>query len=216
LSDLAQQRTKPDTSNGTTAILLALAGLADEATGIERPYAGEAKRSLYAGLDTFRDRMVLSNHTGPVHSAVSSPDGRGVLTASWNMTARLWDGESGALLKTLEGHTAPVYSAVLSPDGRRVLTTQFDDETTRIWRTFPTTQAIVDFAKHVVARCLSYSELQQYYLPVEPPRWSITGAAMEREKAPAMWRPKYPYQTAAWRDWLAARDRGEAPPIPKE
>ena len=40
-----------------------------------------------------------------VYSAVFSPDGRRVLTASADNTARLWESESGKLLATFQGHT---------------------------------------------------------------------------------------------------------------
>ena len=48
-------------------------------------------------------------------SAVFSPDGRRVLTASEDNTARLWETESGKLLTTFQGHTGVVYSAVFQP-----------------------------------------------------------------------------------------------------
>ena len=69
-----------------------------------------------------------------LHSAVFSPDGRRVLTASDDNTARLWEAESGKLLATFQGHTDGVYSAVFSPDGRRVLTAS-GDKTARLWET---------------------------------------------------------------------------------
>ena len=65
-------------------------------------------------------------------SAVFSPDGRRVLTASEDRTARLWEADSGKLLTTFQGHTDMVKSAVFSPDGRRVLTASWD-KTARLW-----------------------------------------------------------------------------------
>jgi WD40 repeat protein len=46
----------------------------------------------------------LLGHTGPVASAVFSPDGGRVLTASADNTARLWD-RDGKPVATLRGHS---------------------------------------------------------------------------------------------------------------
>jgi WD40 repeat protein len=43
-----------------------------------------------------------------------SPDGRRVLTASLDKTARLWEADSGKLLAAFRGHTDPVFRAVFS------------------------------------------------------------------------------------------------------
>ena len=51
-----------------------------------------------------------------------SLDGKRVVTASEDNTARVWDAESGRTLATLTGHQGFVNSAVFSPDGKRVVT----------------------------------------------------------------------------------------------
>ncbi|MCH9808862.1 MAG: hypothetical protein K0U74_14130 [Alphaproteobacteria bacterium] len=48
----------------------------------------------------------LEGHTRTVTSAVFSPDGDTVLTASGDATARLWDARTGKETARLEGHTS--------------------------------------------------------------------------------------------------------------
>ena len=56
--------------------------------------------------------QTLSGHTDVVNSATFSPDGKLLLTTSWDGTARLWTVE-GELVKTLSGHTSIVSSDVV-------------------------------------------------------------------------------------------------------
>lgn len=68
----------------------------------------------------------LHGHERWVYSAVFSPDGARVLTASDDGTARLWDAATGKEIAVLRGHESGVISAVFSPDGRRILTASTD------------------------------------------------------------------------------------------
>ena len=61
-----------------------------------------------------------------------SGDGKRVVTASRDNTARIWDAESGKEIAVLKGHTGFVWSAAFSGDGKRVVTASFDS-TARIW-----------------------------------------------------------------------------------
>src|SRR5262249_55205792 len=74
----------------------------------------------------------LRAHTGELWRAAFSPDGKRVVTSSSDLTARLWDAESGKDIAVLAGHTNWVTSAAFSPDGKRVVTAA-QDRTARIW-----------------------------------------------------------------------------------
>ena len=63
-------------------------------------------------------RAVLKGHEASVRSASFSPDGRRIVTASEDKTARLWDASSGSLIASPEGHEDEVLSACVQP-GRR-------------------------------------------------------------------------------------------------
>jgi WD40 repeat protein len=80
--------------------------------------------------------LVLRGHLRAVTSAEFSPDGRWLVTASDDWTARVWEAATGKEWLTLRGHRGPVVSATFSPDGRTVLTASADG-TARLWPADP-------------------------------------------------------------------------------
>ncbi|WP_437570130.1 nSTAND1 domain-containing NTPase [Sorangium sp. So ce542] len=66
--------------------------------------------------------ILLRGHTHHIHDAAFSPDGRRIVTASWDGTARVWNADGSGEPIVLRGHEGMVMSARFSPDGRRVVT----------------------------------------------------------------------------------------------
>jgi WD40 repeat protein len=78
----------------------------------------------------------LFGHTRGVWTAEFSPDGKRVVTASFDKTARVWDAATGGALATLAGHDDLLRSAYFSPDGERVVTAS-KDNMARVWMVLP-------------------------------------------------------------------------------
>jgi WD40 repeat protein len=75
----------------------------------------------------------MKGHTDQVNQAVFSPDGRRLVTAAQDATARLWSLENGCgLIRELKGHTRDVRDVVYSPDGLTIVTGSAD-RSVRFW-----------------------------------------------------------------------------------
>ena len=115
-----------------TAMLLALQALPDTRSGVGRPMVHEAEAALFAAYQDLKERIVLKGHDGVLWSARLAPDGKRIVTASEDKTARVWNAENGDQLAILRGHTEGVRVASFSPDGRQVITGS-TDKTARLW-----------------------------------------------------------------------------------
>jgi WD40 repeat protein len=61
-----------------------------------------------------------------------SPDGKWLVTASWDRTARVWNADGTGEPLVLRGHAGAVYSAAFGPDGKRIVTASWD-KTAWVW-----------------------------------------------------------------------------------
>jgi WD40 repeat protein len=103
------------------ALLLGLATAARPVAAEDRPKPAEPPadplpKGAVARLGSDRLR-----HTGPVEALCFSADGKVLVSASWDKTARLWDAATGKELQRLS-HTDMVLAAALSPDGKTLAT----------------------------------------------------------------------------------------------
>lgn len=74
----------------------------------------------------------LAGHSGNVRSGMFSSDGRSILTASNDGSARLWNAADGRARIVMKPNNASVREASLSHDERRIVTAA-DDSTARVW-----------------------------------------------------------------------------------
>jgi len=77
--------------------------------------------------------MLPEGHTGYIYSITYSPDGKTVLTASADKTAKRWDVKTGKLLNSYEDHPDMVEAAGYSPDGKFIYTA-CEDDSVRVWQ----------------------------------------------------------------------------------
>ncbi|MGK3987685.1 protein kinase [Sorangium sp. So ce136] len=92
-----------------------------------RGWAVLARWALYSRIS----RAVLVHPDG-VLDADYSPDGKRIVTASWDRAARVWGADGTGEPLVLRGHEDRVNSAAFSPDGERVVTASWD-RTARVW-----------------------------------------------------------------------------------
>lgn len=77
---------------------------------------------------------VQAGHTAPVNAIAISGDNRLLLSAGSDGVLKLWDIETGGLLRTLTGHTGTVSAAAFRADGREAASGG-EDGTAKLWDT---------------------------------------------------------------------------------
>jgi eukaryotic-like serine/threonine-protein kinase len=77
-----------------------------------------------------RNQQELRGHTGPVNGVAVSPDGKRIVSGSYDQTVKVWDAATGQLTRTLKGHTSGVVCVAF--DGRRVVSGS-EDGMIKVW-----------------------------------------------------------------------------------
>lgn len=130
----------------------------------------------------------------PDGSGVRIFDGKGWANA---VQRRVSDVDKYATLASLQ--PAVDVEGIAFGDNGRLIAIAGAREPVQIWRTYTSTQDLVEHARQVVPRCLTREQRIEQYLEEEPPDWCITLG-------------KWPYHAPEWKLWLAG---GKRDPMPK-
>jgi WD40 repeat protein len=108
------------------ATVLALSGVAYGV--LQRQEAQIEARANWENVQT----QTLQGHSKGIWAIAVSPAQQVLATASDDTTVKLWNLQTGEVLRTLKGHTAPVLSVAFSPDGQ-TLASSGKDQTIKLW-----------------------------------------------------------------------------------
>ncbi len=100
-------------------LLLLLTGLAASARADQPP------------LQAPQLRVDSPMHTAAIWDIETSPDGKLIVTGSDDKTVRVWNGDTGALIRTIRvpialGSEGRVYAVAITPDGKTIAATGWD------------------------------------------------------------------------------------------
>ncbi len=92
---------------------------------------------IAAGVFSFRDcsadePIEFKGHKEVVYDGKFFPDGKSLVTASFDQTLKLWDIATQSTLRTMEGHTGIVLTVDVSPNGKMIASGS-SDRTIRLW-----------------------------------------------------------------------------------
>ncbi|WP_158303001.1 WD40 repeat domain-containing protein [Kosmotoga olearia] len=92
---------------------------------------GLVNKKVTPNADEMPRFISLQGHSGPVSSVAISPDGKYIVSGSWDNTIKLWN-INGECLRTFEGHTDWVRTVAISPDGKYIVSGS-ENGKIRIW-----------------------------------------------------------------------------------
>jgi hypothetical protein len=95
-------------------------------------FAASARAGNQRALTELEPSIVCAGHIDEIRATAIFPNGKRMVSASNDATARLWDLDTGECLHTFAGHDGAVRAIAVSRDAKWIATAS-DDSTARIW-----------------------------------------------------------------------------------
>ncbi|KAF7974595.1 hypothetical protein HWV62_11874 [Athelia sp. TMB] len=126
----------PPISESAPHIYLSALPFAPESSLISKQYSRHfpgVLQLLSGSLENWPAALkTIEGHTNNVSSVSYSPDGRHIVSVSWDRSMYIWDAETGEIAAgPFTGHSSAITSVSYSPDGRHIASGSFD-QTIRI------------------------------------------------------------------------------------
>ena len=137
-------------------------------TGLFFPLSAFFLAAVALAQDT-TPTVQLVGHTDPVYAVDFTPDGKWIVTGSFDKTLRLWDTATNKSVHTLQGHTGIVLAVTISKDGSRIASGSLD-KTIRLW----------DIPTHSQAASLTGHGSQIYGLAFSPDGKLLASASNDK------------------------------------
>lgn len=148
-SRLVAEKTMDITNDSCLAQLLALEVLPKNLKNPDRPYTVEAERALRQAASQHKELLI--GHVQGINSLSFSADGKRMASASDDFTVRIWDVETGLLIRTLDSDFMFCKFAVFSPDGNTIVSAYskalvvWDSNTGEPIQTFLSEKRMIDY-----------------------------------------------------------------------
>lgn len=83
-------------------------------------------------LETGEEAFTLGSHENPISTLAVTPDGKQVISASFDNTIKVWDLESQEEILTFYGHDDSINDIKITPDGNQIVSAS-KDKTLKVW-----------------------------------------------------------------------------------